>query len=115
MFFEALAVIVFTFFASLGMVEAADWLLRHPPYKKIEHRVFVIAKLSTVPPEDAEFALRSLFSAAKESSGKVFVDSEGASEESLSLCERLSQRFEFSLFRGENELLTLFRSSLHND
>ena len=52
MFFDALAVLVITFFASLGMVEAAEWLLKNPLRRKIKHKVFVVAKIGSVPEED---------------------------------------------------------------
>lgn len=115
MFFDSLAIIVITFFAAVGMAQIAEWLLKNPLCKKIKHRVFIVAKLDFAEGEDMELALRSLLAETKGGKQKVFLDSEGASEETLSLCKKLAQRFEFSLFRGENELVSLFLESLHND
>ena len=60
MFFDGIAVLVIAFFAALGMVEAAEWLLKNPLRKKIKHRIFVVAKVSSVAEEDIEPALRSI-------------------------------------------------------
>ena len=115
MFFDALAVLVITFFASLGMVEAAEWLLKNPLRKKIKHKVFVVAKVFSSPEEDIEPALRSIFAETDGLHREVFLDCEGISEEALRICERLERRFDCSLFRGEDELVSLFREGLHEE
>ena len=113
MFFDALAVLVITFFASLGMVEAAEWLLKNPLRKKIKHKIFVVAKISSTPEEDIEPALRSILAETDGLRREVFLDCEGISEDSLRICERLERRFDLSLFRGEDELISMFREGLH--
>ncbi len=112
MFFDALAVLVITFFASLGMVEAAEWLLKNPLRKKITHKVFVVAKVNSAPEEDLEPALRSVIAETDGLHREIFLDCEGASEEALKICERLERRFDCSLFRGEEELFSMFREGL---
>ena len=107
MFFDALAVLVITFFASLGMVEAAEWLLKNPLRKKIKHKVFVVAKISSTAEEEIEPALRSVLAETDGLHREVFLDCEGISEEALRICERLERRFDCSLFRGEEELITM--------
>ena len=113
MFFDALAVLVITFFASLGMVEAAEWLLKNPLRKKIKHKVFVVAKISSTAEEEIEPALRSVLAETDGLHREVFLDCEGISEEALRICERLERRFDCSLFRGEEELITMFQEGLH--
>ncbi len=115
MFFDALAVLVITFFASLGMVEAAEWLLKNPLRKKIKHKIFVVAKVSSTPEEDIEPALRSVFAETDGLHREVFLDCEGVSDEVLEICKRLERRFDCSLFRGEEELISLFREGLQED
>ena len=113
MFFDALAVLVITFFASLGMVEATEWLLKNPLLKKIRHKVFVVAKIAQTPEEDIEPALRSILAETDGLRREVFLDCEGISNGALKICERLERRFDCSLFRGEEELITMFREGLH--
>ena len=112
MFFDALAVLVITFFASLGMVEAAEWLLKNPLRKRIKHKTFVVVKISSVPEEDIEPAVRSVLTETNGLHREVFLDCEDASEEAVSICERLERRFDCSLFRGSEELFSLFREGL---
>ncbi len=112
MFFDALAVLVITFFASLGMVEAAEWLLKNPLRRKIKHKVFVVAKIGSVPEEDIEPALRSILAETDGMKREVFLDCEGISEDAVRICERLERRFDCSLFRGSEELFSLFREGL---
>ncbi len=115
MFFDALAVLVITFFASLGMVEAAEWLLKNPLRKKIRHKIFVVAKIASVPEEDIEPALRSILAETDGLHREVFLDCEGISDNVLRICERLERRFDCSLFRGEEELISMFREGLHEE
>ena len=115
MFFDALAVLVITFFASIGMVEATEWLLKNPLRKKIKHKVFVVAKVSSATEEDIEPALRSVFAETDGLHREVFLDCEGISEDALRICERLERRFDCSLFRGEDELVSMFREGLQKE
>ena len=115
MFFDALAVLVITFFASLGMVEAAEWLLKNPLRRKIKHKVFVVAKIGSAPEEDIEPTLRSILAETDGMKREVFLDCEGISEEALKICEKLERRFDCSLFRGEEELFSLFREGLQKE
>jgi hypothetical protein len=115
MFFDALAVLVITFFASLGMVEAAEWLLKNPLRKRIKHKTFVVAKISSVPEEDIEPAVRSVLTETNGLHREVFLDCGGISEDALSICEKIERRFDCSLFRGEEELISMFREGLHKD
>ena len=115
MFFDALAVLVITFFASLGMVEAAVWLLKNPLRKRIKHKTFVVAKISSVLEEDIEPAVRSVLTETNGLHREVFLDCGGISEDALSICEKIERRFDCSLFRGEEELISMFREGLHKD
>ena len=49
MLFEILAVLILTFFASLGMIEASRWLLRQSTKCRMKKRVFYIAEAGSVP------------------------------------------------------------------
>lgn len=113
MFFDALAVLVITFFASVGMVEVTEWLLKNPLRKKIKHKIFVVAKVSSVPEEDIEPALRSIMTETAGLQRKVFFDCDGLSEEGTAICESFERRFDCYLFRGEDEVLRLFKECLH--
>ena len=115
MFFDALAVLVITFFAALGMVEASEWLLKNPLRKKIKHKVFVVAKVSSVGEEDIEPALRSILAETDGMHREVFLDCEGISESALTICESLERRFDCCLFRGEGELFSMFKEGLHRE
>lgn len=115
MFFDALAVLFITFFASLGMVEAAEWLIKFPMKRKIRHKVFVVAKIGSAPEEDIEPALRSILADTNGMNRAVFIDCEGISDSALRICERLERRFDCSLFRGEDELFSLLREGLHEE
>ena len=115
MFFDALAILVITFFASLGMVEAAEWLLKNPLRKRIKHKTFVVTKISSVPEEDIEPAVRSVLTETNGLHREVFLDCGGISEDALSICEKIERRFDCSLFRGEEELISMFREGLHKD
>ena len=115
MFFDVAAVLIITFFAALGMVEVSEWLLKNPLRKKIKHKVIVVAKVSSVAEEDIEPALRSILAETNGMPREVFLDCEGISERALFICSYLEKRFDCSLFRGENELLTMLSDSLHNE
>lgn len=115
MFFDALAVLLITFFASLGMVEAAEWLVKFPIKRKIRRRVFVVAKIGSAPEEDIEPALRSILAETNGMKRSVLIDCEGISDSALRICQRLERRFDCSLFRGEDELLSMISDSLHTD
>ena len=113
MFFETLAVLVITFFASIGMVEVTEWLLKNPFKKRIKHRIFVVAKVSSVPEEEIEPALRSILAETNGINRSIILDCDGASEGALSICRSLERRFDCSLCRGSDEVLRLFDEGLH--
>ena len=115
MFFDALAVLVITFFASLGMVEAAEWLLKNPLRRKIKHKVFVVAKIGSAPEEDIEPALRTLFSEAEGMNCTVFLDCDEASEKAVFVCRHLEKRFNCETFFSEEELIYKLENYLHGD
>ncbi len=113
MFFDSLAVFVLTFFAALGMVEASEWLLRNPFRKDIKKTVFVVAKASSIPEEDLEPALRTIFSETEGQKRRIFLDCSGVSEEGFIICENLSKRFDCEIFLSEEELVSLMDEYLH--
>lgn len=113
MFFDALAILVITFFTAIGMVEVCEWLLKNPLRRKIKQKTFVVAKVGSIPEEDIEPALRSILAETNGTPREVFLDCEGISERALFICEHLERRFDCSLFRGEDELLRLFNEGLH--
>ena len=115
MFFDTLAVLVLTFFASLGMVTAGEWLLRNPFRKNIKKKVFAVAKVSSVPEEDIEPALRTLFSEAEGMNCTVFLDCDRASEKAVFVCRHLEKRFNCETFFSEEELIYKLENYLHGD
>lgn len=115
MFFDSLAVLLLTFFASLGMVEAAEWLLRNPFRKDIKKRIFVVAKVDSVPEEDIEPALRTLLSETEGTLRRVFLDCSGASGDAVTICRNLERRFDCETVFSEAELFSLTEKYLHGD
>ncbi|MBQ6579849.1 MAG: hypothetical protein IIX33_03365, partial [Oscillospiraceae bacterium] len=80
-----------------------------------KHKTFVVAKISSVPEEDIEPAVRSVLTETNGLHREVFLDCGGISEDALSICEKIERRFDCSLFRGEEELISMFREGLHKD
>jgi hypothetical protein len=78
------------------MVEATEWLLKNPLREKVRHKIFVVAKASTVPEEDLEPALRFVLAETAGMKREVFIDCEGISEGALAICEGLERRFDDS-------------------
>ncbi len=115
MFFDSLAVLVLTFFASLGMVEAAEWLLRNPFRKNIKKKVFVVAKVDSVLEEDIEPALRTLLSETEGMKRLVFLDCANASEKAVIICRNLEKRFECETFFDDKEFVDKLEDYLHSD
>ena len=115
MFFDIAAVLIITFFAAMGMAEVSDWLLKNPLRKKIKHRVFVVAKVDSVAEEDIEPALRSILAETNGMPREILLDCGGISEKALYICQHLEKRFDCSLFRGENELITMVEECLHKE
>ena len=113
MFFDTFAVLVLTFFASLGMVTAGEWLLRNPFRKNIRRKVFAVAKVSSVSEETIEPALRTLFSEAEGMNCTVFLDCDGASEKAVFVCRHLEKRFNCETFFDEDELIYKLGEYLH--
>lgn len=114
MFFDSLAVLLLTFFASWGMVEAAEWLLKNPFRKNIKQKVFAVAKVNSVPEEDIEPALRTLLSETEGLHRKVFLDCSSASEDAVIICRNLEKRFECEVFFDEKELVSKIEDYLHS-
>ncbi|MBR5311138.1 MAG: hypothetical protein IKU42_08475 [Oscillospiraceae bacterium] len=115
MFFDSLAVLLLTFFASLGMVEAGEWLLKNPFRKDIKKTVFVVAKVNSVPDEDIEPALRTLLSETEGQARKVFLDCSGASESAVIISKNLEKRFDCETVFNEAELFSLTEKYLHGE
>ncbi len=115
MFFDAFATLIITFFTAIGMVETAEWLLKNPLRKKIKHKIFLVAKINSVKNEDIEPALRSIFAETDGIKRCILLDCEDVSDEALSICERLEQRFDCSLFRNKEELLYMLAEGLHEE
>ena len=115
MFFDAVAVLIITFFAALGMADLSDWLLKNPLKKRMKHKVFVVAKINSAKEEDIEPAVRSILAETNGKKRFVFLDCEGASEKALYICSRLEKRFDCSLLRSEEELFSKLCEGLHNE
>lgn len=112
MIFDVLAVLILTFFASLGMVYLTEWLLSHGGGKKPERKIFVVAKINSVPVADLENGIRSLLAESDLSGRELLLDGEGALPEALALCRNLEKRFGVLLFQNEKELLSFLVSGL---
>lgn len=113
MFFDSLAVFILTFFAALGMVEAAEWLLRNPFRKDIKKKVFVVAKAYSVSEDEIEPALRTLLSETEGQKRRVFLDCSKISDSGLAVCENLKRRFDCEIFFSDEELVSLIDEYLH--
>lgn len=113
MFFDALAVFALTFFAALGMVEAAEWLLRNPLRKDIKKKVFIVAKAYSVSEEELEPALRTLLSETEGQKRRIFLDCSEISDRGLIICENLKKRFDCEIFFSRDELVSLIDEYLH--
>ncbi len=112
MVFDVLAVLILTFFASLGMVHLTQWLLSHSNGKKPERKIFVVAKINSVPVSDLEDGIRSLLAESDLSGRELLLDGEDALPEALALCRNLEKRFGVLLFQNEKELLSFLVSGL---
>ena len=112
MVFDVLAVLVLTFFASLGMVYLTEWLLSHSGGKKPARKIFVVAKINSVPVSDLEDGIRSLLAESDLSGRELLLDGEDALPEAITLCHNLERRFGVTLFQNEKELLSFLVSGL---
>ena len=112
MFFDSLAVLVLTFFASVGMVEVAEWLLKNPLRKDIKKKVFVVAKISSVPEENIEPAFRTLLSETDGMNRMIFLDLSNCSNFSVDVCKKLERRFDCKTFYNNEELVSLINEYL---
>ena len=74
MLFEILAVLILTFFASLGMIEASQWLLRQSTKCRMKKRVFYIAEAGSVPENILEDSVRAAFSEAETLRGEIILE-----------------------------------------
>ncbi len=115
MFFDILAVLLLTFFAALGMVEGADWLLKHAFRKNISKKVFAVAKVSSVPENDLEDAVRCLLAETDGMNRELILDCRGASDAAKEIALNLEKRFGCEAVFCEKELLSFIYSGLHKD
>lgn len=115
MLFEILAVLILTFFASLGMIEASRWLLRQSTKCRMKKRVFYIAEAGSVPENILEDSVRAAFSETETLRGEIILDCRGASPEAKEICRRLCERFYCSAAENEKELKSLLLFGLHGD
>ena len=112
MFFDVLAILILTFFASLGMVYLMQWLLSHSPGKKPRRKIFVVARVSSVPLSDLEDGIRSLLAESDLPGRDLLLDGTDASPEAVALCRNMERRFGVILFQNEKELLSFLLSGL---
>ena len=59
MFFEIIAVLAVTFFASLGMIEASQWLINQSVKCRMKKNVIFIADAASVSADGLEEAVSS--------------------------------------------------------
>ena len=124
MLLEILAVLIVTFFASLGMIEASQWLLRQSIKCNMKKCVFFIADVSSVNEETLEESVRAALAEADPVSGKVILDDipsevildcRAASAEAKRICFNLCRRFYCTAAENEKELETALMLGLQNE
>ncbi len=115
MFFDIVSVLIITFFAALGMIELADWLLKNPFRKNIRQKTFIVANINSIPEDELESSLRYLFAEHRGENTDIFLDCRKIEPVALEICENLRKRFEFSLIRGEEEIFSAVKESLQED
>lgn len=115
MLFDIAAVLLLTFFAALGMVEGADWLLKHAFRKNISKKVYAVADVSSVPENDLEDAVRCLLAETDGMSRDLILDCRGASGMANEISLNLEKRFDCIAVFDEKELLSFIYSGLHKD
>ena len=115
MLLEILAVLIVTFFASLGMIEASQWLLRQSIKCNMKKCVFFIADVSSVNEETLEESVRAALAEADPVSGKVILDCRAASAEAKRICFNLCRRFYCTTAENEKELETALMLGLQNE
>lgn len=113
MLLEILAVLILTFFASLGMIEASQWLLRQSTKCRMKKQVFCIAVANSVEENILEDSVRAALSEAEALRGEVILDCRGASSEAKEICRNLCRRFRCSAAENEKELESLLLFGLH--
>ncbi len=104
MLFEILAVLIVTFFASLGMIEASQWLLRRSTKCNMKKCVLFITDVSSVDADSIEDSVRAALSEADSVHGEMILDCRGASAEAKEICRNLCRRFYCTAAEGEAEL-----------
>ncbi len=113
MFFDIIAVLLLTFFAALGMIEGADWLLKHTFRKNISKKIFAVADVSSISENDLEDAIRCLLAETDGMHRKMILDCRGASETAIEIARNLEKRFDCIAIDNEKELLSFISSGLH--
>lgn len=115
MVFDTLAILILTFFASIGMATLSDWLLLHSRGKRFRRKIFVIAKVDSLPANDLENGLRRLLAETDFSDRFLLLDGRNASPEASILCRNLEKRFDCLFFSDEKELCGFLVSGLHSE
>lgn len=115
MLFDVFAVLIITFFASLGMIEASNWLLRRSVKSKAKRTVIFAVDVSSVAAEEVEEALRCTFAEAEPLSGKIILDCSSADGEAKEICLSLCRRFNCNFAENKKEIESLVSVYLHND
>lgn len=114
MLFDIIAMLIITFFASLGMIEASNWLLRHSADPKAKKIVLFVVDASSVASDKTEDALRHAFAEAEPVGGKVILDCRNADDEAKKICFALCRRFNCNFAENEKELESLLSVYLHS-
>lgn len=115
MFFDIFAVLIITFFAALGMVEASDYLFRRSFHKNINRKTYIIADFGSVSENDIEDSVRYLLIDSIEKNSRLIIDCRKASDESYLICKNLEKRFNCKAIFDEKELSDIIVSGLHED
>lgn len=114
MLFEILAVLILTFFASLGMIDASRWLLRQGTKCPAKKRVLFVLDAASVAEDFLEDSARAALSEADPFRGEVILDCREASAEGKEICRSLSRRFYCSSAENEKELESLLLFGLQD-
>lgn len=106
MFFEIIAVLAVTFFASLGMIEASQWLINQSVKCRMKKNVIFIADAASVSADGLEEAVRTALSEADPIHGRVILDCRKTDSEAREICRNLCLRFNCTAAESEKDLFT---------
>lgn len=115
MFFDILAVLIITFFAALGMVEASDYFFKRGFHKNISRKTYIVADFSSISENDIEDSVRYLLTDRFENNNELIIDCRNVSDEVCLICKNLEKRFNCKVITSKKELSDIVVSGLHGE